>query len=102
MAMYDYKCSKCEHRFEELRKLAERKETACPKCQSPAHQVITGVPMLDPRLGTDPAFASLSRKWERTQRRKATGQMRDSNNASYGGSEDVERDAYNLRKLYEK
>ena len=37
MPMYDYRCKKCQHRFELMRRLAARDEAApCPQCKSRA------------------------------------------------------------------
>lgn len=34
MPTYDYKCSKCEHRFERIKKIAERLEPCSEKCEN--------------------------------------------------------------------
>ena len=48
MPFYDYKCSKCEHRFEEFLKISERKKperAKCPACGDSkcVSQYISGV-----------------------------------------------------------
>ena len=32
MPLYNYKCRKCEHEFEEFKKIADRNDLVCPKC----------------------------------------------------------------------
>jgi len=32
--LYEYKCRKCHHRFEEIQKFAARPITKCPKCHA--------------------------------------------------------------------
>lgn len=101
MPMYDYRCPTCSNEFEAMHKVADRKESPCPNCNDSARQVITGAPMLDPRLGVSRDFPSAARKWERRQRAKAAGQIRDANNTRFGTDTDLERDAHRLRKSYE-
>ena len=58
MPMYDYRCKKCEHHFEEMHIIAERKapeKKACPECgKKQIEQTIEGMPFIgDPvRQGT--------------------------------------------------
>jgi putative FmdB family regulatory protein len=32
--LYEYECSKCHHRFEEIQKFSDRPITKCPKCRT--------------------------------------------------------------------
>lgn len=41
MPLYDYKCKQCNYEFEEVRKIAERYEIKCPKCQGDVELLIT-------------------------------------------------------------
>ena len=34
MAMYDYECEACKHKFSEMKKVEERDNVKCPKCES--------------------------------------------------------------------
>jgi putative FmdB family regulatory protein len=45
MPLYEYKCSKCKHKFEKLVKIADYdKKVNCEKCDSPAdRQMSTGI-----------------------------------------------------------
>jgi len=37
MPLYDYRCSSCGKRFEELHSIGDRHKAACPICGEPAH-----------------------------------------------------------------
>ena len=41
MPLYDYKCKKCKHDFEEVRKIKDRNTVPCPKCSSEVELLIT-------------------------------------------------------------
>lgn len=41
MPLYDYKCTVCDHEFEEFRHVEDRLDMTCPKCQSIAKQLIS-------------------------------------------------------------
>jgi len=34
--IYEYKCSKCEHRFEEVQKMSDKPLKKCPECKKQA------------------------------------------------------------------
>lgn len=34
MPIYDYKCSKCGHRFSQMAGVEDRKKVSCPECKS--------------------------------------------------------------------
>lgn len=99
MPMYDYICEE-GHVFEEINTVARREETTC-ECGRPAHQAILNAPILDPKMGVSLDFPSMAAKWERKQRAKASGKMKDSNQTRFGTNTDVERDAHDLRAKYE-
>ena len=42
MPLYDYRCSKCRHEFEQIAKINDRLDVKCPKCQSKCNILITG------------------------------------------------------------
>jgi putative FmdB family regulatory protein len=100
MPIFDYRCDD-GHEFEFMQPVKDRATATCPSCRKGAKLVIRRTPMLDPRMGTDPAFASMAKKWDKKHRALATGRMKDSNATRFGTSEDVERGAHRLRKLYE-
>ena len=39
MPVYEYECTKCEHRFEQLRKVTDPPPTRCPHCRSKVKRV---------------------------------------------------------------
>lgn len=98
--LYDYRCTKCGHEFEDERTVEKRHTSKCPECGKKAKKVILRAPDLDPRLGVSPDFPSMARKWERKQRMKAAGKIRDHNNTAYGtDDEQMDRDAFAQRKI---
>jgi len=42
MPIYEYKCTKCGHIFEELRSMADGEGATCPKCGAPAKKIFSG------------------------------------------------------------
>lgn len=42
MPTYDYKCTKCSHRFEEFHMMSDAPVEACPECGSPVERLIGG------------------------------------------------------------
>lgn len=101
MPMYDYRCPSCGAEFEYTNKVAERKNAPCPECEQTAEMIIVAAPTLDPRMGVDPDFPGMAAKWDKKQRLKATGKMKDHNNHRYNDGQDLERDAHRLRKIYD-
>ena len=96
MPMYDYVCE-AGHVFEEINSVNKRHATSC-ECGSAATMHILNAPVIDPRMGVDPDFPTAAAQWDRKQRRKSTGQMKDANQTRFGTHNDVERDAHTLRK----
>ncbi|MFQ5494833.1 MAG: zinc ribbon domain-containing protein [Phycisphaerae bacterium] len=43
MPIYEYRCTTCEHRFEELVRANEKRPAACPKCSSQATERLLSV-----------------------------------------------------------
>lgn len=42
MPMYEYRCKKCEHKFEKLLRHSEREEPqACPKCEGDTRRLVS-------------------------------------------------------------
>ncbi len=41
MPVYDYKCTKCGHRFELEQKMSDAPAKTCPKCKGPVLKVFT-------------------------------------------------------------
>ena len=100
MPMYDYECEYCGSTFEDMRSISDRKTTPC-ECGETATLRVRQAAILDPRMGVSTAFPSMAAKWEKKQRGKMLGKIKDSNNTRFGTNSDLERDAYNLRKKYE-
>ena len=47
MPMYEYLCERCGHRFDEIKRIAERDHPeTCPECGATATAQISGVAML--------------------------------------------------------
>lgn len=42
MPLYDYRCKECKNEFEKVRKIKDRHDVSCPKCQSDCDLLITG------------------------------------------------------------
>ena len=42
MPIYEYKCTKCGHIFEELRSITDGEGATCPKCGAPAKKIFSG------------------------------------------------------------
>jgi len=42
MPLYDYRCKRCDHEFEEVAKIKDRYEVSCPKCSGGVTLLITG------------------------------------------------------------
>jgi putative FmdB family regulatory protein len=41
MPIYEYKCGKCGHKFEELQDMSAAKTSACPKCKGNADRILS-------------------------------------------------------------
>ena len=42
MPIYEYSCTKCQHKFEQLKPISKSDEDAeCPKCKKPAKRTIS-------------------------------------------------------------
>jgi putative FmdB family regulatory protein len=41
MPIYSYRCTKCDHRFEELQMLTDKPLSKCPECKSKLEKVPT-------------------------------------------------------------
>jgi putative FmdB family regulatory protein len=39
--LYEYKCKKCKHRFEKIRKFSDRPFRKCPECGGPVEQLLS-------------------------------------------------------------
>jgi len=44
MPIYEYACSSCEHRFDELQKVSEAALVNCPECNEPALRKLLSAP----------------------------------------------------------
>ena len=41
MPTYEYECTKCQHRFDELQKITAEPKATCPKCGKNAKRLIS-------------------------------------------------------------
>jgi putative FmdB family regulatory protein len=41
MPLYEYQCTKCDHRFEKIQKFSDKKITKCPECGGKVEQTIS-------------------------------------------------------------
>ncbi|UCE18266.1 MAG: zinc ribbon domain-containing protein [Gemmatimonadota bacterium] len=42
MPTYEYKCKKCQYRFEEFQNISEKPLSRCPQCGGRVHRLISG------------------------------------------------------------
>ena len=42
MTIYDFKCDRCDHRFELFTSISRRDQAVCPKCGGPVSRVYEG------------------------------------------------------------
>jgi DNA-directed RNA polymerase subunit RPC12/RpoP len=62
----------------------ETRSIKCPVCGSPASKLISK-PRLPISQGWDTSLPTAALKWEKMQRAKNSGKIRDANNERYGG-----------------
>ena len=41
MPLYEYQCSRCQHRFEKLQRFSDPPASSCPACGGPVSQVLS-------------------------------------------------------------
>ncbi len=41
MPLYEYQCTKCDHRFEVIQKFSDAPRAKCPKCKGPLRKLIS-------------------------------------------------------------
>ena len=41
MPLYEYKCKKCKHRFEQIQKFSDKPVKKCPECGGPVEKLIS-------------------------------------------------------------
>ena len=41
MPLYEYRCERCDERFEELRSSSDEDEVCCPSCGQPAKKLLS-------------------------------------------------------------
>lgn len=95
MPTYDYRCPE-GHEFEEMNSVANRHKAECFYCGKMADKVIINAPGLDPKMGLDPDFPTAAARFRERGERRARG--RDMTAANKTVSDDIARDAYNVRK----
>ena len=74
MPIYDYTCSECEHEFERVNTIADRKTCECPKCGSMATQRLRTINFKCD--GTDPGFPTAYDNWAKTHVKEAKRQAK--------------------------
>jgi len=74
MPLYDFACSKCDHRFERLQRMSDPDPTDCPACGKPAVS----------RQVTAPSFRLAGSGWYETDFKKDGDKKK--NLADTGGS----------------
>ena len=45
MPLYEYRCERCEEKFEELRSLSNTEPVLCPSCGAPAEKLFSSFSM---------------------------------------------------------
>lgn len=80
LILFDFECSNCGNKFEELVKSTEH-STPCPKCQWPSVRLISPPHFDTLAMGIYPKdFPTAGAKWEKLQRQKSRsdkGSLRD-------------------------
>lgn len=69
MPLYKYRCN-CGKEFDAIRAVESRDEAPCLACGGKGKHVITGA-HFDPKMGTDPDFATFSAKWAKSREKAA-------------------------------
>lgn len=70
LILYDFKCTNCEHKFEEMVKSSQL-SIPCPNCSSESKRLISA-PRLDPRMGLDPeGNPTMADRWAKTRKQRA-------------------------------
>ena len=68
LILYDFECEDCGNIFEELADRSSPEPVKCLQCGQSKTRRLISTPRLDPRMGVDPAFASMADKWDRKRR----------------------------------
>lgn len=70
LVLFDHRCERCKHIFEELVDRDSPSVVTCPKCQHFGHaERLLSAPRLDTSLGTDAAsFPTLGDRWVRNRK----------------------------------
>lgn len=67
MPFYDFKCP-ADHVFEDMVPVAQT-TLPCPTCGAAARRLVS-LPMIDPRLGLDPAFRTVGDRWAKIREQR--------------------------------
>jgi putative FmdB family regulatory protein len=65
LLMDDFECRSCQSVFEELADRNAPETVKCPMCGQFNATRLIAAPRLDPRMGVDPAFATMGDRWVR-------------------------------------
>ena len=69
LILYEWRCRSCDTKFDEMT-YSDVRTCECPECGGEADRLLSAG-HIDPRLGIDPAFATMRDKWARTQEQHA-------------------------------
>jgi putative FmdB family regulatory protein len=53
MPLYEYRCDECDETFEVLRRITEKDDVRCPRCDRPARKLLSGFSVGGDRTSTD-------------------------------------------------
>lgn len=71
MILFDFECSDCTHKFEELVNRDSPEPVKCPSCDQFNTKRLIGSFTIDPRLGLDPvSFPTMGDKWAKKREQR--------------------------------
>lgn len=96
MPTYDYRCPN-GHEYEGMNTIKNRHKHECFACGKMGDKVILNAPRIDEaKMGLDPGFPDAYARFRK--KAEARGRGKDMTHANKGVSDDIARDAYNVRK----
>jgi len=63
LLMFEWRCTNCNLKFDSLQS-SDKRSIPCIECSSEAKRLIS-CPRIDPKMGVDPDFGTMSDKWAR-------------------------------------
>ena len=79
MALYEYQCESCGHRFELIQRFSDPPPEACPKCGGPVRKLVSS-----------PAFQFKGSGWYATDYAKKSGSPKSESGSNGGSSESAD------------